>query len=270
MRSSAIVTFFALLSGCLLAQDKVAAKPSETSPAGGFGKSAVWVPSPELVSSAKAACVSVAEAGPHAECLIQQVEKGSAPKDALKFTRELYAHSGEVGTLGEIKAFGPVSFAWIVYPFREADPNGLMLLDGDSNFINPDDLAKIDKSAMQQDTVFQQWKKATPKLDMSAPVRTSGSQQILYARAYNGDKPGFQRFLFSYPLTEGCRGCQGRGVANYFFDFDDKGKFLGAHFLSVTRGMPPRKAARPVPPNPPEAASPTTAPATPAPDAKPQ
>ena len=270
MRSSAIVAFFVLLSGCLLAQDKVAAKPSETSPDGGFGKSAVWVPSPEFVTSAQAACASIAEAGPHAECLIQQVEKGGAPKDALKFTRELYAHSGEVGTIGEIKSFGPVSFAWIVYPFRDSDPNGLMFLNGDPNFINPDDLGKIDKTAMMQDTVFQQRKKATPKLDISAPVRTSGSPQILYARAFNGDKPGFQRFLFSYPLTEGCSGCPGRGVANYFFDFDANGKFLGTHFISVTRGMPPKKAARPVAPNPPEATAPSNPPATPAPDAQPQ
>jgi hypothetical protein len=270
VRSSAIVTFLVIFGSFTWAQDKVQVHSSGPLPKNGFGSSAVWVPTPEFVSSAKAACANITETGPHAECLIQQVEKGGAPKDALKFTRELYANSGEVGTLGEIKSFGPVSYAWIVYPFREGDPNGLMFLNGDPNFINPDDLSKIDKSAMLQDTVFQQRKKATPKLDMTAPVRTSGSQQILYARAFNGDKPGFQRFLFSYPLTEGCQGCPGRGVANYFFDFDDKGKFLGAHFISITRGMPPKKAARPVAPNPPEATAPSNPPVSPAPDAKPQ
>ena len=271
MRSSAIVTFLVLLGSFSFTQDKGAAKASETSPS--FGSSAVWVPSPEVVSSAKAACESIAQPGPHAECLIQQAEKNGAPKDAVRFTRELYANSGEIGTIGEIKALGPVSYAWIVYPFRDTDPNGLMFLNGDPNFINPDDLAKIDKTPMQQDAVFQQWKKTMPKLDISQPQRPGVSQQILYARAFNGATPGSQRFLFSYPLTEGCRGCPGRGVANYYWDFDAKGKFLGAHFLSVTRGMPPRKAARPgapVAPNPPEAASPANAPRTPAPDAKSQ
>lgn len=181
--------------------------------------------------------------------------------EAIRFTRELHADTGQIGIIGSIKAFGRVSFAWIQYPFRAEDQDGLMLLNSKPRFIDPDDLQKLDRAAMQRDPVFQQWKKAAPKLDLSRPDRVAGPAQIQYAHTYGSDTPGVERFLFSYPLSEGCAGCPRRGVANYWWDFDAKGEFLGAHFLSVTRGMPPRRPARPgstgpsgpVPPAPPSA-----------------
>ena len=226
-----------------------------------FGPSAAWQLPPDFTPAVKTACESAA-----IDCVVQQMQKAGAPADAIRFTRQLHADNGHIGIIGSIKAFGPVSYAWIQYPFRAEAPDGLMFLNSKPRFIDPDDLPKLDRTAMQQDTVFQQWKKTAPKLDLSPPDRVPGPEQIQGARVYAGDTPGVQRFLFSYPLSEGCAGCPRRGVANYWWDFDAKGKFLGAHFLSVTRGMPPKKRARPTAPGPSGAVPPTppsSPPATP-------
>lgn len=218
---------------------------------------------PAFGEAARAACESGAQPAPQLDCVIQQMQKAGAPAEAIRFTRELQADNGQIGIVGAIKAFGPVSFAWIQYPFRTADPNGLMLLNSKPSFLDPDDFTKLDRAAMQRDAVFQQWKKTAPKLDISRLPRTSGAEQIHFARTFGSDTPGVQRFLFSYPLSEGCADCPRRGVANYWWDFDAKGDFLGAHFLSVTRGMPPKKAARPAPGSPSGTVSPATPPSTP-------
>jgi hypothetical protein len=146
--------------------------------------------------------------------------------------------------MGEFKSFAPVGLAWVVYPLRANQNDGLLFLNGDPQFLDPDDLQKLDKAALQRDPLFLQWKKASPKLDVWPGDRAGGAAQIQFARAWPGEKPGSLRFLFSYPLIDGCRSCARSGFANYWWDFDSQGKFLRTQLLSVTRGAPPIKRSR--------------------------
>jgi hypothetical protein len=197
--------------------------------------------------------------------------KVGAPTDAVAFTRALYRANGQLGMMGEFKVFGAVGLAWVVYPLRANDNDGLLVLNGDPQFLDPDDLQKLDRSALQHDPLFLQWKKAAPKLDVFAGDRSGGAAQVQFARAWPGDKPGSERFLFSYPLIDGCRACARSGFANYWWDFDAQGKFVGTQLLSVTRGVPPIKRHRmpmagdpsATPPTPPAGAGVSSPSATP-------
>jgi len=215
---------------------------------GQFGPSAIWRPAPDFLTSAHAACDNAPRPPAFAECFINQMTKAGAPPEAVKFTRELHTSDGQIGILEEYKDFGPVGLAWVVYPLRANDNDGLLLLNGDPKILDPDDMQKLDKTALQHDPLFLEWKKTTPKLDVWPGDRSGGAAQIRFARVWAGAKPGEQRFLFSYPLIDGCRACARSGFANYWWDFDAKGKFQGTRLLSVTRGVPPVKRDVRLPP----------------------
>ena len=62
-----------------------------------------------------------------------------------------------------------------------------------------------------------------------------------FFRVWPGKNPGELRFLFTYPLRDGCATCNRLGFANYLWDFDASGKLTGVQLLSVTRGAPPHR-----------------------------
>jgi hypothetical protein len=222
------------------------AKSSASS--GQFGSSSIWHPGAEFLIAAHAACDNAPQPPGFAECFISQMAKAGAPQDAVKFTRELYTSNGQVGIMGAFKVFGPVGLAWVVYPLRANDNDGLLLLNGNPKFVDPDDTQKLDKAALQHDPLFLELKKTAAKLDVWPGERSGGEAQIRFARVWTGAKPGEQRFLFSYLLIDGCRACTRSGFANYWWDFDASGKFQGTRFLSVTRGVPPIKRDLGLPP----------------------
>jgi hypothetical protein len=253
MRNGLLVTIALVVSGVSLAQTTPNATAnagvSESSPSSGqFGASAIWSPAPDFLTTAHAACDNAPRPPAFAECFINQMAKAGAPPEAVKFTRELYRGTGQIGIMGEFKDFGPVGLAWVVYPLRANDNDGLLLLNGDPKILDPDDMQQLDKAALEHDPLFPEWKKTAPKLDVWPGDRSGGAAQIRFARVWAGAKPGQQRFLFSYPLIDGCRACARSGFASYWWDFDAKGKFQGTRLLSVTRGVPPIKRDLRLPP----------------------
>ncbi len=210
-----------------------------------------WHPGPDFLKNAHAACDNSTQPPSFADCFIDQMPKAGAPAEAVKFTRELYKNSGQVGIAGRTKMFGAFALAWITYPLRANDNNGLMFLNTDPNFLDVDDMSKLEKTALYADPMFQQWKKQFPQLDVWPGDRTGGYPQLLFARSYRGETPNTLRFIFSYPLMNGCHACARPGYANYWWNFDANGKFLGAKLISVSRVPPPLRRDRPRPPAPP-------------------
>ncbi len=226
-----------------------AAPPAAPPPRpGAFGTSAVWPVTPEFLKSAHAACDNAKQPPSFEECFIDQMAKAGAPPDAVKFTRELYEANQQVGIMGRLHAFGDFAMTWVVYPLRANDNNGIMFVNTNPNFIDIDDLKRLDKAAMLKDPVFLEFKQTSPNLDVWPGDRSGASVYVEYARTYAADKPDDLRFLSSYPLIDGCHACARHGYANFWWDFDSKGNFLGTKFISVSRVPPPIKRARPRPP----------------------
>lgn len=254
MRNLVLVTTVLVLGGMVLAQPgpqsgTADSQVARSSPSGAqLGSPAIWRPGPDFPNNAHAACDNAPQPPAFAECFINQMARAGASQDAVAFTRKLYQTTGQVGIVGEFKTFDLLGLAWVVYPLRANDNDGVLVLNGDPSIIDVDDLQKLDKTALEKDPLFLEWKKSAPKLDVWPGDRSGGAAQIQFARTWPGAKPGGQRFLFSYPLIDGCHACTRVGFANYWWDFDAKGKFLGTQLLSVTRGAPPVVRHRPAPP----------------------
>ncbi len=234
-----------------------------------------WLPGPDFLKNAHAACDGAKAPPAFAECFIDQMSKAGAPPEAVKFTHALYQHNGDVGIVGRTKSFGPFGLAWVVYPLRANDNNGLMFLNTDPNFLDVDDMSRLDKSGLPKELLYVELKKKYPQLDVWPGDRSGGRPQVVFARTYPPEHPGELRFLFSYPLINGCHACARDGYANYWWDFDANGKFLGTKLISVAYAPPPLKRARPPRPqvpgsmpaqpgSPPQ--TPSTEPPAPAPD----
>jgi len=218
-------------------------------PTGTLGSPAIWRITPDLVAVANKACDKAPQPPSYADCFVTQMAKSDAPPEAVAFTREFYnASHGQVGILGAYRDFGHVALAWIQYPLRANSNDGIEIIGTDPKFLDVDDLQKLDNSALEQNAQFQEWKKAYPKLEVFPGDRTGAGPQVQYSKVYGGPNPGGVRFMFLYPLLDGCRACARAGWAAFWWDFDADGKFLGTKLVSVMRVMPPARPQKPMPP----------------------
>lgn len=221
-----------------------------------FGASAIWTASPEFLISAHAVC-DQGDAGKTASCFTEQMVKANPPGDAFTFTRLLYGRTGEFAVMGAIKDYPPVAVAWVVFPLRASNSDALLIVNGKPPFIDLDDMKLLDKTALQKDPLFLEWKATAPQLDVFPAERSAGAPLVEYQRVWPGPKPGDIQFVISYPLINGCATCAHIGFVNYLWTFDSTGNFLGTKLLSVTRGVPPLRRNS-------HTAPPTEAPAVPA------
>jgi hypothetical protein len=202
-----------------------------------IGPSAVWQPPQGFISKAHAAC-DPSNPPNYAECFIDQMSKLGAPADAVSFTRMLYNRSdGQVGIMTDFHKVGPVDEARVMYPLRANDNYGLLLVNGDPEILDVDDLKKLDRAAMEQNPLYQMVKQKYPKTDLW-PGDRSGNTWPQTKPLPNG---GVQ-FIVGYPLLNGCHACAPTGLAKFSWDFDAKGKFLGTKYIPTP---PPPKLARP-------------------------
>jgi hypothetical protein len=231
-----LITLNIVCSVCATAQGSSASADAGTK----YGASAVWALSPEFLPSAHAACDSAGNEKV-ANCFIEQMTKAGAPADAVAFTRDLYSHTGQFGVMGAIKDYPPVALSWVVFPLRANNNDALVIVNGKPAFIDLDNMHELDKAALQKDPLFLQWKASAPQLDVWPAERSAGAPLVEYARVWPGPQSGDLQFVYSYPLLNGCATCAQTGFANYLWNFDRTGKFLGTKLLSVTRGAPPIK-----------------------------
>ncbi len=205
-----------------------------------YGASAVWALTPEFLQSAHTAC-DKSGANKIANCFIEQMTKAGAPADAVSFTRALFGRTGQFGVMGAIKDYPPVALAWVVFPLRPNNNDALVIVNGKPPFLDLNNLHELDNEALKKDPLFLQWKASAPQLDVWPADRSAGAPLVEYQRVWEGPKPGEIQFILSYPLINGCATCGHSGFANYLWNFDSAGNFLGSKLLSVTRGVPPLK-----------------------------
>ena len=147
-------------SGCALTaltQGMAASQPPAAGePMGKITAAAVWQPSQDVITKAHSFCDKSMGAASFPECFMNQLAAAGAPAEAVAFMRGLYQHSnGQVGIMSAFKSFGHVDAAQVLYPLRANDNYGLLLVNGDPNLIDVDDMKKLDQAAMQQDSMFR-------------------------------------------------------------------------------------------------------------------
>ena len=168
----------------------------------------------------------------------------AAPPEAVAFTRTLYGQGdGQVGIMNAFKKFGAVDVAQVFYPLRANDNYGLLLVNGDPKMLDVDDLKRLDRTAMEQDSWYQALKKKYPHVDIWPGDR---SASIPWPRVQQLPDGGTE-FIVPYPLINGCHSCEQVGTARFGWEFDASGKFLKTVF--VPSALPPKRRPAPAAPD---------------------
>jgi len=192
-----------------------------------IGASAVWQIPPQFMNTAHSVCDQILNSIP--ECMIGQMAPAGAPAAALSFTRELYKEShGEFGIMTGLQDEGPVAFAWVTYPLRANTNYGLLLLNGQPQIVNVEDLKLLDVKTMKKSSQFQDAKLQFPNIDVW-PGDRDGK---IWPNSQVGPDGGIQ-FTVAYPLRNGCHACASAGQAIFNWNFDATGKFLGTSFQGM-------------------------------------
>lgn len=243
MKRSVLLLMTSLVGGSLLpifAQGMKATPPLPPVPPGKITAAAVWQPPQDFPTKAHAACDKSMSAMSFPECFINQIAAAGAPPEAVAFTRALYQQSdGQVGILSAFKAYGPVDAAQVMYPLRANDNYGLLLVNGDPNLIDVDDMKKLDQSPMEQDTLYQALKKKYPQASLW-PGDRSGPEPWPRATPI---ADGGTEFVVYYPVINGCHACERLGRARFGWDFDASGKYLRTVYIPAP--VPPRHMRHP-------------------------
>lgn len=197
----------------------------KASPAETISSSAVWLPGPDFLESAHAAC-GHNTGRTLAECFISQMTKADAPRDAMKFCRQLYLEKGgEFGVMWRFQKLGPVDMTKVFYPLRTDDNYALLLVNGDPPIIDVDDLKKLDKHGLEQDEAYQLLKRLHPNLELWGGGRSGTMWDSVHKRADGG-----QSFDIVYLLNPVRPTSAWVSVAHFNWNFDANGKFLGTEF----------------------------------------
>jgi len=253
MRSLGIM-LLVMAAGIQAAAQGMAASKSQTAEAamGAISAAAVWQVPPGFLEKAHGVCDKSMSAMSFPECFMNQIEAAGAPAAAVSFTRALYKQSdGQVGIMTQFKNFGRVDAAQVMYPLRANDNYGLLLVNGDPQIVDVDEMKMLDRAAMEADPMYKSVKEKFPQMDIWPGGR---SGQDPWPRVQPLPEEG-TRFIVTYPLINGCHACERVGVARYGWDFAASGKFLRTTYLPTP--PPPKILPRPGRPRPGETPQPT-------------
>jgi len=202
--------------------------------------SAVWQPPSGFITKTQNLCQKSAGPMSFPECFVNQIASSGAPGQAVSFSRMLFDQSiGQVGIMSAFKEYGTVDAAQVLYPLRANDNYALLLVNGDPNVVDVDDLQKLDRSAMEQDPKYQALKQKYPQADV-IPGDRSGSNPWPQAKPL---PDGGTQFVVAYPLVNGCHACERVGSVRFAWEFDSAGKFQRTTYIP----MPSRTKAQPWP-----------------------
>jgi len=239
VRRFALLLMTIVTSGILVqvwAQGMAATPPPAGAPMGKITAASVWQPPQDFLTKAHQACDTAMSAASFPECFMNQIAVAGAPPEAVAFTRALYKQSdGQVGIMKAFKSVGPVDLAQVMYPLRANDNYGLLLVNGDPNMLDVDDMKKLDVAAMEQDSWYQERKKKFPQMDIWPGDRSALNPWPLVQPLPDGGV----EFVVIYPLINGCHACEHVGTARFGWEFNSGGKFLKTVF--VPSAMPPRR-----------------------------
>jgi predicted secreted protein len=159
-------------------------------------------------------------------CKAKALKESGAPPAAIAFS-EL---TGYDGFMRAFRAVGPVDVAYVLYPYRANENNGVLLVNGDPPVIDVDDDELIPKDDLRADPLYATLLQTNPGLIVWPGDRFDARYPV--AEKLPG---GGQRFLVFYQLQT-CHACAELGEATFAFDFDRTGKFDGTKLWVVNAG----------------------------------
>jgi predicted secreted protein len=192
-------------------------------------KEVVWNAEKQTLQTAKQRCADFGGRELE-ECFADSMQALGASSEAVAFTRSF----GSGAYVRKFRETGRVDIAYVAYPFRTADNNGILLVNGDPPIVDVDDVSLLPRESMEQDKVYGAIKNAYPRVTM-----WPGHRFQPQSAAVESLPDGGQGFVVSYGLRNFCHACELLGTAFFSFDFDKGGRLMGIRFLRIE--LPPKK-----------------------------
>lgn len=199
----------------------IASSVSAEAPA--IGKASEWKATNETIRAIHKECAEK-QAPDFGKCFVDFMARSGASAQAVAFAKS----TDNTGYLAHFFKKGRVDLAYVVYPFRANENQGWLLVNGDPPMIDVDTLSNLPERQLEQNPAYLRIKEKYPKVMLFGGDRTIKRPPEIIARPDKG-----QRFIVTYRLLNGCHACERVGKAKFAFDFDAKGKFLGATLLDV-------------------------------------
>src|SRR5919205_3809106 len=173
---------------------------------------AEWRPGMETFQSIMNRCMNA----PNPDtCKVRALKESGASPAAITFS-EL---TGNDGFLRAFRKVGPVDVAYVLYPYRANENNGVLLVNGDPQVIDVDDHELVPKGDLKADPLYAALLQSNPGL-----LVWPGDRFDTRYPATEELPGGGQRFLVLYRLQT-CHACARLGDATVAFDFDRTRKF---------------------------------------------
>ena len=184
---------------------------------------AEWQPGMETFRSIMNRCMNA----PNPDgCKAKTLEESGASPAAITFS-EL---TGYDGFMRAFRKVGPVDVAYVLYPYRANENDGVLLVNGDPQVIDVDDDELVPKDDLKADPLYATLLQSNPGLTVWPGDRFDTRYPVAEELPRGG-----QRFLVFYRLQT-CHACAQLGDATVAFDFDRTGKFDGTKLWVVNAG----------------------------------
>ena len=182
-----------------------------------YSSVSVWAP-----ADGASAMMSWHGCGGNLNCQVSRMEHSGASRQAIEFVKSI---DGD-GFLTMFLEKGRVDLGEIIYPNRANTNQAYVMLNGTPKLVS----TELDRSApidISQDPHYPKVKERYAELALWG----ASAEFVALKRAADGG----QRFLFSYPLIDGCHACGIPWSAQIEFRFGVDGMFKGIKLVKLYR-----------------------------------
>jgi predicted secreted protein len=192
-----------------------------------FGAGAVWTPSMDDMENIEANC-GLLKGDDLYSCLIKEMQAANASDNAVEFTKLL----GGKGYMKSFKKFGIIDIAYVYYPFENENRVSYVMVNGNTALVDPDDYYSLNIDDLQNSAEYIQLENKYPHISLFAGNRTGADCPVKEILPDNRE-----RIIVDYALRNGCNHCELIGFAEFGFDFDSLGNFLGTKYLTINKSV---------------------------------
>lgn len=178
-----------------------------------------WSPSAQILSAIREKCV-IGNPEDLNDCFFFEMKAAGASPQAMAFAKA----NSDKGLIF-VRAFrkvGLVDIAYVEYPFRANELEGVLLVNGDPSIIDVDSQKFLARENFSANPTYTTLASKHPQISIWPGDR------------YHTDKPivknpgsGKPSFVVDYILRNGCHACAKIGTVSLTFSFDQQGRFSG-------------------------------------------
>ncbi len=215
------VLFAGVLAGRAYGADE-AVNPGRSE--GPVGQEAVWNGGDSFLGAVHGSCGNLS--GPElGDCFRKVMRESGASAEAVAFARRVESEAW----MHAFRDTGRVDVAYVTYPFRANENQGVLLVNGEPGLVDVDNAGSPLEGLLEKDPVYSGLARRFPGISLWPGDRYTRGFPVMESLPGGG-----QRFYAGYLLRDGCHACKEIGSAMVAFEFSAEGRFLGKRLMMVT------------------------------------